>query len=79
MNEEDVKARQGQAPCCRPGETGGADGDAVTAEAAQACPCGSALKEHRLAVFGGLSLLALAFLVSQVGGILGIIGFFRTF
>jgi len=47
-------------------------------EMVQGCPCGSFLKEHRLAAFAVFSLIVLMFLISQVGGIFGIIGFFRT-
>ncbi len=43
------------------------------------CPCGSLLKTHPVAVFAVLAVAILAVLISQVGGILGIIAFFRTF
>lgn len=43
------------------------------------CPCSAVMKRHRLAFFTVLSIVFLAFLVSQVGGILGIIAFTRTF
>ena len=49
-----------------------------TAEMMQGCSCGSFLKAHRLAALAIFSLVALAFLISQVGGILGIIAFCRT-
>jgi len=48
------------------------------AEMVQSCPCGSFLKRHRLVAFAVFSLIVLMFLISQVGGILGIIAFIRT-
>ena len=42
------------------------------------CPCGSMFKTHKLACGGMFLLIALMFLISQVGGILGILAFFRT-
>ncbi len=50
-----------------------------TAATAEACPCGSVMKKHRVAVFAVLTGVLLAFLISQIGGILGAIAFFRTF
>ncbi len=84
MNNERLKTSQS--------ETGGTSGEQgrvggfempgccgpETAETVQSCPCGSFLKGHRLAAFAVFSLIALMFLISQVGGILGIIAFFRT-
>lgn len=63
MNEDTTTTR-----CCGP----------MTADMTAQCPCGSFFKEHRLAAIGIFSLMILVFLVSQVGGILGIIGFVRT-
>ena len=65
---------QGQTGC---GETAGPFGPEMAAMM-QACPCGSFFKEHRLAVLAVFSLVILAFLISQVGGILGIIAFVWT-
>jgi len=42
------------------------------------CPCGSMIKGHKLAAFGIFSLFPAMLLVSQVGGILGIVAFVRT-
>jgi len=42
------------------------------------CPWESLLKKHRLIGLLVLAAVALMFLISQVGGILGIIAFFRT-
>ena len=43
------------------------------------CPCGSVLRRHRAAIYSVAAGLMLAVVISQVGGILGIIAFFRTF
>ena len=45
----------------------------------QECLCASAMKSHRKTAIVVMSVVFLAFLISQVGGILGIIAFFRTF
>ena len=50
---------------------------AEATEAAE-CPCGSFCKNHTLAAVVIFSLMLLMFLISQVGGILGIIAFLRT-
>ena len=42
------------------------------------CPCASFFKKHPLAMLGMFSVMLLMFLISQVGGILGIIAFIRT-
>ncbi len=47
-------------------------------ETASGCPCGSMIKDHKLAAFVMFSLFLLMFLISQVGGILGIVAFVRT-
>ena len=57
-----------KAGCCGP----------EMAEMMKECPCGTMFKKHRLGVFLVFSLVFLAFLISQVGGILGIIAFIRT-
>ena len=54
--------------CCGPEATG----------AATECPCASFFKKHSLAALGIFSAMLLMFLISQVGGILGIIAFIRT-
>jgi len=54
--------------CCEPGAE----------EATEECPCGSVFKKHRGVLTLALAGVALAFLISQVGGILGIIAFIRT-
>ncbi len=54
--------------CCGP------EAEAAAAE----CPCASFFKKHPLAAFGMFSVMLLMFLISQVGGILGIIAFIRT-
>ena len=48
------------------------------AEVMQVCPCASAMKGHWKRTLVAFSIVLLAFLVSQVGGILGMIAFFRT-
>ena len=45
----------------------------------QECPCASAMKGRWKTALLVFSLVILAFLISQVGGILGMIAFFRTF
>jgi hypothetical protein len=69
MSEENTGRNHGGASCCGP-EMMEAMGD---------CPCGSLMKGHRGILYAILAVVVLAFLISQVGGILGIIGFFRTF
>ncbi|MHC4405493.1 MAG: hypothetical protein ACYTG0_38085 [Planctomycetota bacterium] len=55
--------------CCGPDMT----------EMMQECPCASAMKGHWKTDLVAFSLVFLAFLISQVGGILGMIALFRTF
>ena len=50
-----------------------------TAKMMQECPCSSAMKGHWKTALAAFSLVLLAFFISQVGGILGMIAFFRTF
>ena len=75
MSENNEKTTREKVGCCSATQPeaakGGGCGDMM-----QDC-CG-ALKRHRLAVFTVVSAIVLAVLVSQVGGVLGIIGFFRT-
>ena len=54
--------------CCGPEATA----------AATECPCASFFKKHPLAALGMFLVMLLMFLISQVGGILGIIAFIRT-
>ena len=77
MSDKNVKTTQEEAGCCLATEPGSADGAGCCGETMQSC-C-QALKRHRLAVLTVISAIVLAVLVSQVGGVLGIIGFFRTF
>ena len=42
------------------------------------CPCGSFFKKHPLRIAFFFSVMLLMFLISQVGGILGITAFIRT-
>ena len=42
------------------------------------CPCCSFIKKHWLLGFGIFLLMLLMLIISQVGGVLGIIAFFRT-
>ena len=64
-------------PTSSPGVTAGCCGPEMSGMAPE-CPCGSMVKGHKLAAFGVLSLFLAMLLVSQVGGILGIIAFVRT-
>ena len=63
-------------------ETSGAEmpgcGGPDMAKMMKECLCGTMFKKHRLGLFLVFSLVILAFLISQVGGILGIIAFIRT-
>ena len=69
MSEEKTdNPMENAASCCGP----------EMAEMMNQCPCGSFLKRHWLAAFAMFSLVGLAFLISQVGGGMGIIAFFRT-
>ncbi len=49
-----------------------------TSKMVQECPCVSTMKRHCKTAIVAMGVLFLAFLISQVGGILGIIAFFRT-
>ena len=70
MSEEHVYSSGGEATgCCGP----------AMAETTRGCPCESMWKNHRLAGVAILGVVLLALLISQAGGILGIIAFFRTF
>ena len=50
-----------------------------TAKMTQECSCASAMKGRWKTALFVFSLIFLAFLISQVGGVLGMIAFFRTF
>ena len=69
--EDDTKA----AGCCEETIAGGGP---EMAEMAQSCACASFCKEHKCVALGFFSVMLLMFLISQVGGILGIIAFIRT-
>lgn len=53
------------------------DGPTKT-EIAQGCQCASMLKQHPCLAIAMLGLGLVAILISQIGGILGIIAFYRT-
>ena len=72
MNQEHTRVDKGDV------ETAGCCG-AEAGQATEGCPCGSMLKGHRVAVVAVLAVMGLALLISQAGGVLGIIAFFRTF
>jgi len=57
------------AACCGP----------EMAKMTEGCPCASAMKGRWKTALFAFGLVFLAFLISQVGGILGMIAFFRTF
>jgi hypothetical protein len=44
----------------------------------RACPCGTVLERHRLAIYSAVVGLGLAMLVVPIGWVLGVIAFFRT-
>ena len=77
MGTEDVKACCGMAAGGDSGAERAAGGPA-SEEAAQDCLCATIFREHRAAAIAAIGLVTLAILISQVGGILGIIAFFRT-
>ncbi|NQT88270.1 hypothetical protein HQ560_15995 [bacterium] len=65
--EDELKEAE-RAGCCGP----------AAADTAEGCPCAAAFQSHRVVCTIVLAAAALAFLVSQVGGVMGIIAFFRT-
>ena len=67
-------------PCGTPREAEGMTGCCafMMSEAGSGCPCGPLIRRHRVAILTILAFVAAAILVSQVGGILGIIAFVRT-
>ena len=68
LSEETTARMPEPANCCGP-EAG---------DMMQTCACASFMKKHPLAGLGVLLVMLSMFLISQVGGILGIIAFFRT-
>ena len=89
MSETSVKPKCGETLCGELGKQQDPAGRTATEMAAccgpdmvkmtQGCPCSSAMKSHWRAALAVFSVVFLAFLISQIGGILGIIAFFRTF
>ena len=89
MSEASVKSEFGKTVCGEPSNQQDPAGRTATDAAAccgpemakmmQECPCASAMKGHWKTAFLAFSVVFLAFLISQVGGIFGIIAFFRTF
>jgi hypothetical protein len=47
-------------------------------QSTQDCCCSSAFKNHKWVCLVVITFFVLAFLISQVGGIMGIVAFFRT-
>ncbi|MHC4591181.1 MAG: hypothetical protein ACYS8L_00625 [Planctomycetota bacterium] len=69
MSSKAPKGGEGSlASCCGP----------ASEKPPEACPCTSVLKAHRVAAIAVLAVMALAILISQVGGVLGIVAFLRT-
>lgn len=79
MHEENAKHDQGRtgaekrngfdmAACC----------GTVAADMMRECPCGTAFKRHPLAAMAILGVMLLVLIISQIGGILGILAFLRT-
>ena len=66
-------------PCCenRP-EASGTCGGSME-EMMRACPCATAMKRHRIAVYTTLAVMGFTLLVLQAGWILGVVAFFRTY
>ncbi len=67
------------ADCCAGAAEMAGFGEVDMKEMMRACPCGGWLKRHRLAVYTTMAGIGLGMLVLQVGWILGVIAFFRTF
>ncbi len=81
MNEENITPNRNTKPATPDKPTGpdmpGGCGPEM-AEMMRQCQCGQFLKKHWLAALTVFMLIVLAFFISQIGGILGIIAFFRT-
>ena len=85
MNDERPRTSQDEAEGGTSGEQGRVGAPDMSgccgpemAEMTEVCSCGSFLKKHRLIASAAIFLIFLMFVISQVGGILGIIAFFRT-
>ena len=80
MTDTQTKSDRDNAGCDQWGAEGlaGCCGPAI-GKTTEGCPCGSFMKGHRFAAVAVLAVMALALLISQAGGVLGIIAFFRTF
>lgn len=70
---DDGAARHGPNVANLPGCCG-----STVADATDGWPCASVLKGHRRLCYAIFAVVGLALLISQLGGILGIIAFFRT-
>ena len=85
MTEEKAKTNHDEETCCdkptlaesKERKPAGCC-EAMMAESADGCPCKPFIRKHWGVVLGIFSLMILAFLISQVGGILGLIAFVRT-
>ena len=88
MNDTTQQPSSSPASCCGPGgkaetpqDAGGVPKDVCStmmAEMAGKCPCAAMMKRHPVAAIGLVLLFLAMFLISQIGGILGMIAFFRT-
>ena len=89
MSEEEVKPNDAEEERGTSDETPRSGGPDSSAQAGccnagmkqmmEKCPCGSIFKRRRGAIYAVLAVMLSALIISQVGGILGIIAFFRTF
>jgi hypothetical protein len=76
MHHDNTTNRDNDGTC---GDTGGPGCcDTGAPESAAACPCKGVFKSHRLAAALICAAVALAVLISQAGGVLGIVAFVRT-
>ena len=80
MNDAAQEPTSSPASCCGPAPQAAADmrKTMMGEMAAGQCPCATMMKRHPLAALAIFTLIGLMFLISQVGGVLGIIAFFRT-
>ena len=85
MSNEHSKTMDYQTECCKQNhdqEQNSADWANCCSprmgEMMKDCACGSAFKSHPLAACAVLGGIILALVISQVGGILGILAFFRS-
>ena len=85
MQQANTTKRDNDGPCGAPGDAGGPRAGAASCcgagapESAGGCPCKGMFKSHRLTAVVVLAAVALAVLISQAGGVLGIVAFVRTF